>query len=90
MFASTKESTKSRPSSDKPKLKFNEQKELKSLPAKIKSLETQIAEMHELMASSDFYQKPGTEIAAAQAKLQSLEAELNTTFTRWEDLESRV
>ena len=70
------------------KLKFNEKKELEKLPAQIEKLESQIAQFHEDMAQPEFYQKPGDEIAAVQAKLKQVESELQTCFARWEELEA--
>ncbi|MEZ6118785.1 MAG: ATP-binding cassette domain-containing protein [Pirellulaceae bacterium] len=74
---------------DKPrKLKYKEQQELKQLPIEIETLETEIAALHDKMASPEFYQKPGEEIATAQSQLKTLEEKLAVTFARWEELES--
>lgn len=75
------------PSDSKRKLSYNEQRELDALPARIEQLETDIAAMHELMVQPDYYQKPKEELVAADAKLKSLEAELETAFERWQELE---
>lgn len=75
------------PSASKRKLSYNEQRELDALPARIEQLETDIAAMHELMVQPDYYQKPKEELVAADAKLKSLEAELETAFERWQELE---
>ena len=40
-----------------------------------------------MMAQPDFYQKPGPEIASAQAELKKFEEELATAYARWEELE---
>lgn len=74
---------------DKPKkLGYKEKRELESLPAKIESLESEIAAIHEIMADPNFYQKGGEEIANAQSKLKSFETDLETAYLRWEELES--
>ena len=81
---SKKGSSKSEEAADAPrKLKFNEKKELQKLPAQIEKLESQISQFHDDMAKPGFYQKPGDEIAAVQAKLKDVEAELETCFARW-------
>lgn len=69
------------------RLSFKEQQELQTLPRKIEELESDIAAMHEAMASPDFYRQPGAEIARQQARLQTLEASLAAAYTRWEELE---
>jgi ATP-binding cassette subfamily F protein uup len=69
------------------KLKFKEKQELKTLPEKIETLESHIAEAHTAMADPGFYQKPGAEIAVAQAELKRLETELASAYARWEELD---
>ncbi len=69
------------------KLKFNEKRELDHLPARIEELESRIEACHTAMAAPEFYQKPGSEIAAAQSSLKQLETELATAYARWEELE---
>ena len=69
------------------KLKFKEKQELEKLPGQIEELESKIAKSHEMMAQPDFYQKPGPEIASAQAELKKFEEELATAYARWEELE---
>ena len=69
------------------KLKYKEQQELAALPQTIESLETQIADLHELMADPDFYQQAGDVIAEKQTQLKQLESELAEAYTRWEFLE---
>ena len=74
--------------SEKPrKLKYKEKQELEKLPARIEELEAQIAKSHQQMAEPEFYQKPGAEIAEAQAELKKLDEELATAYARWEELE---
>ena len=77
-----------RPKSTERKLSYKEQRELESLPGQIDSLETRIAEYHEILADPAFYQRDGKEIARTKAELGSLEQELAVAFTRWEELES--
>ena len=70
------------------KLKYKEQQELAALPQTIESLETQIADLHELMADPDFYQQAGDGIAEKQTQLKQLESDLAEAYKRWEFLES--
>ena len=87
--AKQKNTDKKSNDSTKPrKLSYKEKRELESLPAKLESLETQIATLHDAMADADFYKKPGGEIAAAQQQLSDLQQELECAFTRWEELEA--
>lgn len=73
--------------SPKRKLSYNEQQELKKLPATIEDLEGKISALHEKMAAADYYQRPGDELAADQATLKELDDQLSTAFVRWEELE---
>lgn len=80
-----------RPSKSGPaprKLSFKEQRELESLPARIDQLETEQAALHAAMSSPSFYQQPKSDIAATNAKLETLERELADVFARWESLEA--
>lgn len=68
---------------------FSEKKELASLPARIESLEKQLATLHQTMADSNFYKNAqGHEVADIQQKEQLLEQALAETFLRWEALEA--
>ena len=70
------------------KLTFKEQRELESLPARIEQLEIEQATLHAVMVAPAFYQQPKSDIAAASAKLEAIERDLATVFTRWETLEA--
>lgn len=72
----------------KRKLSYKEKQELESLPAKIETMEADVARIHALMADPNFYQKAGSEISAVQTELKTIEADLETAFTRWEELDS--
>jgi ATP-binding cassette subfamily F protein uup len=71
----------------KRKLTYKERQELGALPAAIEHYEAAIAALHQAMAEPRFYQQPGPQIAAEQARLKQLEGELATAFQRWEELE---
>jgi ATP-binding cassette subfamily F protein uup len=76
-----------KPAAVKKKLTYNEQRELKGLPEKIETLETEIGELHTAMAEGDFYKQPAETIATKQGELKTLEAELTAAYARWEELE---
>jgi ATP-binding cassette subfamily F protein uup len=71
----------------KRKLSFKEQQELSRLPTTIENCEAEIAELHRVMAQPSFYQQPGAQIAAEQARLKELECQLASCYQRWEELE---
>ena len=81
------ESTAATLEAPKRKLSYNEQREMTALPATVEKLDGQIAALHETMGEPEYYQKPGDQLAADQAKLKELKAELATAYARWEELE---
>ena len=79
------------------KLSYKEQREfealeaeIQELPTRIEELENAIEEMQMTMADPEFYKKSGEEMAAAQSRLEELEAEHETTFMRWEEVEEML
>lgn len=77
-----------RPKPKPKKLGFKEQRELEVLPKRIEALEAEQEEIHRRMADPAFYQGEGAEIAAQRVRLQAIEAELETAYRRWEELEA--
>ena len=72
----------------KRRLAFHEKRELESLPAKIQTLDTEIAGLHDEMLRPDFYKRPSAEIASQQSRLKDLERQLAAAYHRWEELET--
>ncbi|MDX1812238.1 MAG: ABC transporter ATP-binding protein, partial [Gammaproteobacteria bacterium] len=72
----------------KTKLSYKDQRELENLPQLIEKLEIEQAELHELMASADFYQLPVEDQKEKQERLETVEQELETAFNRWEELDN--
>jgi ATP-binding cassette subfamily F protein uup len=70
------------------RLAYHEKRELESLPETIESLESQLAELHEVMARPEFYKQASDEIAGQQARLKRLTEQLGTAYVRWEQLEA--
>jgi ATP-binding cassette subfamily F protein uup len=70
------------------KLSYNEQRELESLPALIETLETEQDELQQRFSEAGFYQQSGSEIAKVTSRLEALQQELQTAYSRWETLEA--
>ena len=70
------------------RLSFREQKELEQLPKQIERLEIEQAEIHAAMAQPAFYQQDKALISKTTQRLEALQKELATAFTRWELLEA--
>ena len=67
------------------KMSFKETRELESLPAQIEKLETEQAQLTELLADPKLY-SDGEKVAATTARLKALESEMASAFERWEAL----
>ncbi len=73
--------------SAKPKLSYQDKRELDTLPKRIEKLETQIAERTEAMSDSAFFHQNAQAIVAANEALEGLQSELQQAYARWEQLE---
>ncbi len=69
------------------KLSYKFQRELDMLPSKIENLESALDELQAEMAEPSFYQQDAEAIAVAGTKLKDIQAELETAYRRWEELE---
>jgi ATP-binding cassette subfamily F protein uup len=79
--------TRRKQTADRPrKLSFKEKKELEAIPKLIETLETEEKQLHDAMASPDFYKKCA-DIAAVTARLKELGKQLENTYARWQILE---
>lgn len=92
----TNNKTKTKSKSSKPKttkkpvkLSYKEQQELDKLPEIIENHETELEELHALMASADFYKKSPNAISKIQNKADELQQKLDLAYVRWETLESK-
>jgi len=72
---------------EKVKLSFNEQRELRQLPERIEALEEEQREIEELVSQSDFYQQEKELIKDTLARLDTIRQELGVAYTRWEYLD---
>jgi ATP-binding cassette subfamily F protein uup len=70
------------------KLAFREQRELEQLPARIETLEKEIAARTAAMQDPAFYRSTAAEILSANAELSARQSELETAFARWQELEA--
>ncbi|HKY06687.1 MAG TPA: ATP-binding cassette domain-containing protein [Candidatus Binatia bacterium] len=71
------------------KLTYKEERELESLPAIIEALEKEQADLHGRMSDGDFYRQTSAAITAALERIESLKQELEASYHRWQELESR-
>ena len=77
------------PEQSKPRrLSYNEQRELAAMPGKIQRLEAEQLELQAAIADPALFQGNDQRGAAALQRLQSLAAELESAYARWEALEA--
>ena len=70
------------------RLGYKEQRELDALPARIESLESEIAALTQAMNDPAFFQRDGAAVAADAQALTDLQADLDAAYARWEALEA--
>jgi ATP-binding cassette subfamily F protein uup len=90
---SKKTSDRASPAKPKPvvkarKLSYKEQRELEALPKRIETLESEQAQLQQQTAEPGFYTRPADEVSAGLARLETIAAELEDCYARWEALES--
>ncbi len=73
----------------KSKLTYQEQLDLKALPAKIEELEAKQQAFTEQMSDPDFYKQDADTISQVQQSVEELETLLAETYQRWEALEDK-
>ncbi|EEF78413.1 ATP-binding cassette ATPase Uup [Methylophaga thiooxydans] len=73
----------------KSKLTYQEQLDLKALPAKIEELEAKQAAFNKQMSDPDFYKKDAETITTLQQDVDDLEQTLSATYAKWEALEEK-
>jgi ATP-binding cassette subfamily F protein uup len=70
------------------RLSYNEQRELKQLPEKIQRLEAEQAQLNTLISDPAVFQNDKEQSRLALQRLQTLAAELETAYSRWDALEN--
>ncbi len=76
-----------REKSQSQRLGFNQQQELKQLPAVIERLEQQIATLHEEMADPEYFRRAAEVLAADKRTLIECEQQLAAAFEQWAKLD---
>jgi ATP-binding cassette subfamily F protein uup len=71
----------------KRKLNFNEQHDLKTLPAKMQEIEAKIAKVQEVLDDPDLYSRDPARFQKAMDLLAQLQAEVHAAEERWLELE---
>jgi ATP-binding cassette subfamily F protein uup len=79
------------PSLPKPRrgLTYKEQRELEMLPTQIEALEAEQVTLHTRLEDADLFQRDPATFDAIMQRLTALKAEVDTAYTRWEELERR-
>lgn len=72
------------------RLSFKEKKELAGLPDRIVALEAEQAELRGVLQDPEIYRKAPASVPFKQARLGSIEAEIEACLARWEALEQRA
>jgi len=72
------------------RLSYKDRRDHQELPARIEALEAEIAALHAALCDVALYQKSPGSGDAAKSRLPKAEAELESAFTRWADLEERA
>ena len=75
------------PVAAKRKLSFKEARELEQLPARIETLETDIAARTAAMNDAAYYQQAPAELQRANDELAARQAELDHAYQRWSELD---
>lgn len=74
---------------DKPRLSFNEVRELEAQPQRIESLEKEQAEITRMLADGDLYRTDPARVARLNARFTEIDTELEQALARWEELERK-
>lgn len=72
------------------RLTYKEQRERQTLPDLIERLEAEIAGLHAALCDPSLYQREPEQAEAAKARLPLAEAELESAFNRWADIEQKA
>lgn len=82
-----KEVKKEKSNNKSSKLSYKLKLELEQLPSKVEALELALEEQQALVNDPEFFKRPQQETQAALNQLAETESELETAYTRWEELE---
>lgn len=73
----------------KSNLTYQEQLDLAAFPKKIEALDKKQTELHDAIGQPAFYKQSEDKIAATQAELAKVTAELNAMYEKWEVMEAK-
>jgi ABC transport system ATP-binding/permease protein len=68
------------------KLSYKEERELDGLPQRIEKLEAEQSQLHQKMAEPAFYRQAAAEITKVNNRVEELQKELQSAYSRWESL----
>ncbi len=80
--------TPAEPAAAKRKLSYKDARELEQLPLKIETLEKDVEGLTAAMNDPAFYQRSAADMAAHNAKLAKVQADLDAAYARWEELDA--
>jgi ABC transport system ATP-binding/permease protein len=81
--------SRERPASQRPrKLGFNQARELEAMPARIRALETEQAQIGARLADPALYSGASDEIKQLQKRHAAIDEELTACLNRWQELEA--
>jgi ATP-binding cassette subfamily F protein uup len=69
------------------KLSYKDQRELEQLPARIESLESELAELQQSLADPELYRQSPERVGELSSRMQQVESDLSDSYQRWEALE---
>ena len=70
------------------KLSFKEVRELQLLPGQIQELEAQVAALQTRISDTAFYRQPPADVARELQRLEILNEQVESAYTRWQSLEA--
>ena len=70
------------------KLSFKEQRELQAMPDHIHRLEAELATLQARSSDPAFYRQPAQDVSKDLQRLQVLNADLESAYSRWQELEA--
>ncbi|HKQ81949.1 MAG TPA: ATP-binding cassette domain-containing protein [Steroidobacteraceae bacterium] len=70
------------------KRSFKDQRELEQLPGRIEGLEAEVEQLQSQLNDPAIHKKPRSEFAATLTKLETVSAELERCYARWQELEA--
>jgi ABC transport system ATP-binding/permease protein len=79
-----------RAAAKRPRLTFNEQRELDALPAEIEALEREQHELSERMCGGDYHRQDIEQIRADRRRAEDIERLLTERFEHWDTLDAKA